>query len=85
MDCLDQNLPFKEGREVVREDDGGTSYRISRRVSSIVQRKDIGSSRKGNAPRIIFSSFSSDDGDNRVNRGSSNIGGAVKIVKTLMG
>ena len=75
MDWLDQNLPSKEGREVARDDDGGTSYRVSRRESSILQGIDIGSSGKGKAPQIIFSNSSSDDGDDRVNRGGSNIGG----------
>ena len=75
MDWLDKDLPSKEGREATREDDGGTSYSVSRRSSSIAQRRDIGSSRKGKSLRIISLSFSSDDGENRVNRGGSNIGG----------
>ena len=75
LDLLDQDLPFKEGGEAAREDDGGTSYRVSRRSSSIAQRRDIGSSCKGKAPQINSSSSNSDDGDDRVNRGSSNIGG----------
>ena len=75
MDWLDHDLPSKEGREAAREDDGGTSYKVSRRSSSIAQTRDIGSSRKGKAPRIISSSSNSDDSDNRVNRGGSNIGG----------
>ena len=75
MDWLDQDLPSKEGREAARDDDDGTSYRVSRRTNSIVQGRDIGSSRKDKAPRIIFSNFSSDDGDDRLNRGGSNIGG----------
>ena len=45
------------------------------RLNSIAQQRDIGSSCKGKAPRIISSSFNSDDGENRVNRGGSNIGG----------
>ena len=69
MDWLDQDLPSKEGREATCEHDGGTSYRVCKRSSSIAQRRDI------EAPRIISSSFSSDDGDYRVNRGGSNIGG----------
>ena len=75
LDWLDQDLPFREGREESRDDDGDTSYRISRRGSSIVQGRDIGSSCKGKALRIIFSNSSSGDGDDRVNRGGSNIGG----------
>ena len=35
LDWLDQDLPSKEGREAARDDDGGTSYRVSRRGSSI--------------------------------------------------
>ena len=66
LDWLDQDLPSKEGRETTCDDNGGTSYRVSRRGSSIVQGRDIGSSRKGKAPRIIFSSSRSDDGDDRV-------------------
>ena len=75
MDWLDQDLPFKEGRETARADDGGISYRVSRRGSSIAQGRDIGSSRKGKTPLIIISNSSSDDGDNRANRGGSNISG----------
>ena len=74
LDWLDQDLPSKEGREAACEDDGGTSYRVSRLASSIMQGRDIGSSLKGKPPRIISSSSSSDDGDDRVNRGGSNIG-----------
>ena len=85
MDLLDQDLPSKEGREVTREDDGGTSYSVSRRSSSIVQRRDIGSSCKGKAPRIISSIFSSDDGKNRVNRGGSNIGGGNENIEDTNG
>ena len=75
LDWLDQDLPSREGREEACDDDGDTSYRISRRVSSIAQGRDIGSSCKGKALRIIFSNSSSDDGDDKVNRGGSNIGG----------
>ena len=75
LDWLDQDLPFREGIEVACADDGGTSNRVSRRGSSIAQGKDIGSSRKGKAPRIIVSNTSSDAGDNRANRGDSNIVG----------
>ena len=74
LDWLDQDLPSREG-EAACDDDGGTSYRVSRRGSSIAQGRDIGSSRKGKAPRIIVSSSSNDDGDDRANRGGSNIGG----------
>ena len=72
---LDQDLLSKEGREAACDDDGDTSYRVSRRGSSIAQGRDIGSSRKGKAPRIIFSNSSSDDGEDRVNREGNNIGG----------
>ena len=68
-------FPSKEGREAAREDDGGTSYRVSRNASSIVQERDIDYSLKGTAPRIISSSFSSDDSDDRVKRGGRHIGG----------
>ena len=75
VDWLDQDLPSRECREVARADDGGISYRVSRSGSSIAQGRDIGSSRKGKAPRIIVSNTSSDDGDDRANKRSSNIGG----------
>ena len=75
LDWLDQDLPSREDREAARADDGGTSYRVSRHGSSILQGRDIGSSRKGKAPQIIVSNSSSNDGDDRVNRGGSNIGG----------
>ena len=78
MDWLDQDLPSREGREAARDDDGGTSYRVSRRGSSIAQGKDIGSSREGKTPQIIVSNTSSDDGDNRANREGSNISGDSK-------
>ena len=42
LDWLDQDLPSREGREVACTDDGGTSYRVSRRGSSIAQGRDIG-------------------------------------------
>ena len=69
LDWFDQDLLSKEGREPAHEDSGGTSYRFSRRASSIAQGRGIGSSRKGKAHRIIYSSSSSDDGDDRVNSG----------------
>ena len=72
---MDKDLPSKEGRKVARDDDGSTSYRVSKRASSIAQGRGIVSSRKGKAPRIIFSNSSSDDGGDRVNREGSNIGG----------
>ena len=75
LNWLDQDLLSREGREAARDDDGGISYRVSRRRSSIAQGRGIGSSRKGKASRIIVSNSSSDDGDNRANRGGSNIGG----------
>ena len=50
LDWLDQDLPSREGREVACVDDGGTSYRVSRRGSSIAQGRDIGFSHKGKAP-----------------------------------
>ena len=49
LNLLDQDLPSKEDREAAHEDDGGTSYRVSRRVSSIAQGIDIGSPHKGKA------------------------------------
>ena len=67
-----------ESKKAACEDDGGTSYKVSRRARNIVQRRDIGSSCKGKASRMISLSFNSDDGDNRVNRGNSNIGGDSK-------
>ena len=75
LDWLDQDLPSREGREITRVDDGGISYRVSRRGSSIAQGRDIGYSPKGKAPRIIVSNYSSDDSDDRANRGGRNIGG----------
>ena len=75
LDWLDQDLPSREGREAARADDGDTSNRVGRRGSSIAQGRDIGSSRKGKAPQIIVSNTSSDDGDDRANRGGSNIVG----------
>ena len=75
MDWLDQDLPSREGKEAIHDDDGGISYRVGRRASSIAIGRDIGSSRKGEAVRIIFSNSSSYDGDDRVNRGDSKIGG----------
>ena len=75
LNWLDQDLPSREGREAARADDGGTSNRVSRCGSCIAQGRDIGSSRKGKAPQIIVSNTSSDDGDDRVNRGGSNIVG----------
>ena len=75
LDLLDQDLPSREGKEATRDDDGGTNYKVTRCASSIAQGRDICFSRKGKAPRIIFSNYSSDDGDDRVNRGGSNIGG----------
>ena len=75
LDWLDQD-PSREGRETTRDDDGSTSYKVSRRASSIAQGRDIGSSRKGKTPRIIFSNSSSDDSDDEVSsRGGSNISG----------
>ena len=35
LDWLDQDLPSRGGRKAGRDDDGGTSYRVSRRASSI--------------------------------------------------
>ena len=49
LDWFDQDLPSKEGRQAAREDGGDTSYRVSRRASSIAQGRDIGSSRNGKA------------------------------------
>ena len=78
MDWLDQDLLFREGREAARADDGGTSNSVSRHGSSIAQGRDIGSSRKSKAPRIIVSNTSSDDGDDRAIKGGSNIVGDSK-------
>ena len=50
LDWLDQDLPSIEGREVAHDDDGGTSYRVSKRGGSIAQGRDMSSSRKGKAP-----------------------------------
>ena len=75
LDWLNQDLPSNEGKKASHENDGRTSYRVSRRASSIAQGRDIGSSHKGKAPQIISSSSSSDDGEGRVNKGGSNIGG----------
>ena len=75
LDWLDQDIPSRESKEAACADDGGTSYRASRRGRSIVHGRDIGSFHKGKAPRIIVSNSSSDDGDNRANRGGSNISG----------
>ena len=85
LDWLDQDLPFREGREAARVDDGGTSYRVSRCGSNIAQGRDIGSSCKGKAPRIIVSNTSSDDGDDRANRGGSNIVGDSEDSKDTNG
>ena len=71
---MDQDLPSREGREATRADDGGTSNRVSRHGSSIAQGREIGSSRKGKAPQIIVSNTNR-DGDDRANRGGSNIVG----------
>ena len=75
FDWLDQDLPSREGREATRADDGGISNRVSRLGSSITQGRDICYSRKGKTPQIIVSNTSSDDGDDRANRGGSNIVG----------
>ena len=75
LDWLDQDLPIREYREAACADDGGTSNRVSRRGSSITQGRDIDFSRKGKAPQIIVSNTNSDDGDDRANRGGSNIVG----------
>ncbi|RVX08336.1 hypothetical protein CK203_017792 [Vitis vinifera] len=60
--------PNEEGRETVHEDDGATNCRVSRCTSNATQERDIDSLHKGKAPRTIFSSFSSDDGDNEGSR-----------------
>ena len=85
LDWLDQDLPSKKGREVACEDDGGISYTVSRRASSIAQGRDIDYSHKGKVPQIISSSSSSDDGDDRVNRGGSNIGGVSEDSEDING
>ena len=53
LDWLDQDLPFKEGREAASGNDDNTSYKVSRRASSAVQGRDIGSSHKGRT-QIFF-------------------------------
>ena len=69
MDWLDKgHPPNEEGRETVHEDDGATNCRVSRCTSNATQERDIDSLHKGKAPRTIFSSFSSDDGDNEGSR-----------------
>ena len=50
-----------------------------------MQGRDIGSSRKGKAPRIIVSNTSIDDGDDRANRGGSNIGGDNEVNEDTSG
>ena len=50
LNWLDQDLPSREGREATCDDDGNTSYRVSKRGSSITQGRDIGSSCKGKTP-----------------------------------
>ena len=85
MDWLDQDLPSREGREAALADDGGASNRIRRCGSSIAQGRDIGSSRKGKAPRIIVSNNSSDDGDDKANRGGINIVGDSEDSEDIVG
>ena len=75
LDWSDKDLPSREGREATHDDDGGTSYRVSRRGRSIAQGKDIGSSYKGKASRITLLNSNSNDGDDRVNKWGSNISG----------
>ena len=76
MDWLDKGLPpNKEGRETVHEDDITTNHRVSRCTSNATQERDIDSCRKGKTPRIIYSSSSSDDGDNGSSRRGDTSGG----------
>ena len=60
--------PNEEGIEIVHEDNGATSPRVSRRTNNTTQERDIDSCRKGKAPRIVSSSSNRDDGDNVGNR-----------------
>ena len=80
---MDKSLPpNEEGRGTVHEDDSVINRRVSRRISNATQEKDIDSRHKGKALRTIFSSSSSDDGDNESIRwgggasgGSRGVGG----------
>ena len=74
MDWLDKCLPTnEEGRETIHEDDGATNCKVSRSTCNATQERDVDFRRKGKAPRTIFSSSSSDDGDN----GGSRRGGGT--------
>ncbi|RVW90706.1 hypothetical protein CK203_046456 [Vitis vinifera] len=68
---------------MVHEDDGATNHRVSRRTSNATQERDIDSYRKGKAPRIIFTSSNSDDGDNGGNKpGDGTSGGSRGVSGT---
>ena len=84
LDWLDKGLPpNEEGGETVHEDDGAINCRVSRRTSNATQERDIDSYRKGKAPRIIFTSSNSDDGDNGGNKpGDGTSGGSRGVSGT---
>ena len=87
LDWLDKGLPSnKEGRETVHEDDGATNRRVSRCTNNATQERYIDSCRKNKAPITIFSSSSSDDGDNGGNRwGGGTSGGSRGVGGTSEG
>ena len=81
LDWLDKGLPFnEEGREKIYEDDGATNPRVSRHTSIATQERDIDSHRKGETPRTISSSSSSDDGDNGGSRWGGGTSGSSRGV-----
>ena len=85
MDWLDKGLPSnEEGRETIHEDDGAINRRVSRCTSNATQERDIDSLHKGKAPRTIFSSFSSDDGDNEGSRRGGGTSGAIEELVALV-
>ena len=85
LDWLDKDLlTNEEGRKIVHEDDGATNRRVSRRTSNATQERDIDSLHKGKAPRTIFSSFSSDDGDNEGSRRGGGTSGAIEELVALV-
>ena len=85
LDWLDKgHPPNEEGRETVHEDDCATNRRVSRCTSNATQERDIDSRHKGKAPRTIFSSFSSDDGDNEGSRRGGGTSGAIEELVALV-
>ena len=85
LDWLNKGLPTnEEDRETIHEDDGATNRRISRCTSNATQERDIDSRHKGKAPRTIFSSFSSDDGDNEGSRRGGGTSGAIEELVVLV-